>query len=75
MKLAEKHGFKHGFDGDYALCAWVHDEVQIACRTQEIAEKFKELSAIAMTMTEKTFKFKCRLDVGCDTGQSWNETH
>ena len=29
-------GLVHGFDGDYALCAWCHDELQVAFRCTNI---------------------------------------
>lgn len=68
-------GYKHGWDGDFAFCAWVHDEVQIACRTKEIAEVVgrvcKEQAAIAGEM----FDFKCPLDGEYGIGSSWAETH
>lgn len=74
-KLAIAEGFKHGIDGDFMYCAWVHDEVQIACRTKEIAERIGQLCQVAMTNVEKEFNFVCRLDADFDIGKSWKETH
>ncbi|WP_225311018.1 DNA polymerase [Vibrio fortis] len=74
-KLALEAGLKHGLDGDFMYCAWVHDEVQIACRTQGIAEQIGELCQVAMRKVEKDFEFKCRLDADFDIGASWKETH
>jgi DNA polymerase I len=52
-----RRGYKHGWDGDYAYCAWVHDEVQIACR-QEIAEEVGLICREQIKEVEKTFQFK-----------------
>lgn len=74
-KLAVQAGLKHGLDGDFMYCAWVHDEIQVACRTREVAEKLGELSQIAMRNVQKKFNFKCQLDADFDIGSSWKETH
>ena len=37
-QLEEVHGLIQGWDGDFCLMAWSHDELQIAARTDEIAE-------------------------------------
>jgi len=74
-ELLQKKGFKHGFDGDYAFCAWIHDEVQIACRSQEVAEEMGKLASEAMTITEKFFDFKCPLAVDFMIGTNWATTH
>ena len=74
-KLALADGLTHGWSGDFAYCAWVHDEMQIACRTPEIANKFGEYSKQAIKIIEERFKFRCPLDVDYDIGQTWLETH
>lgn len=74
-KLAIEAGLKHGLDGDFMYCAWVHDEIQVACRTREIAEKLGELSQQAMRNVQKLFNFKCQLDTDFDIGESWKDTH
>lgn len=73
-KLQDK-GLKHGWDGDYAFCAWVHDEYQIACRTNEIAKLVGAIAKEAIEEVGRTFKFACRLDADFDIGRSWAETH
>jgi DNA polymerase-1 len=74
-RLVLEAGYKHGLDGDFMQCAWVHDEVQIACRTREIAEHFGELYQLAMRNVQKRFNIKCRLDTDFNIGASWKETH
>jgi DNA polymerase-1 len=68
-------GFKHGFDGDFAYCAWVHDEYQIACRTKEIAEIVGTESREAIVEVGKTFGISCDLDADFKIGPNWGSTH
>lgn len=74
-RMCREAGLKHGWDGDFALCAWVHDEVQIACRTQAIAEQIGQICKAAMVVTQKHFDFRCPLDAEYAIGASWKDTH
>jgi DNA polymerase-1 len=74
-RLALEAGYKHGPDGDFMYCAWVHDELQIACRTTEIAEDFGKIAQKAMRNVQKLFNFNCQLDTDYDIGPSWKDTH
>lgn len=73
--LLSAKGYRHGWKGDYAICAWVHDEVQIACRTKEIAETIGHLCQEAMTITEQAFAFRCPLASDFAVGKTWADTH
>jgi DNA polymerase I len=66
---------KHGWDGDYAFCAWSHDEVQIACRTPEIAQKVSEIATLCVTKAGEHFGFRCPLAGESKTGNTWADTH
>lgn len=68
-------GLKHGWDGDFAYMAWVHDEVQIACLNDEIAEIVKQESAAAMDDVTAYFEFRCKLETEAKVGMSWAECH
>ena len=74
-RLAIEAGYKHGLDGDFMQCAWVHDEVQVACRTQEIAEHLGVIYQQAMRNVQKRYNFKCTLDTDFNIGRNWKETH
>jgi len=74
-RLALKAGLAHGWKGDFVLCAWVHDEIQVACRTQAIAERLAKISQQAMKNTQAFFAFRCPLDTDFNIGTSWAETH
>ncbi|WP_432473708.1 DNA polymerase [Amphritea sp. HPY] len=74
-KKLREAGLRHGWDGDYAFCAWVHDEYQIACRTQSIADLVGRIAREAMKEVGRTFKFACELDADCKIGPDWSKTH
>jgi DNA polymerase-1 len=67
-------GLSHGWDGDYAFCAWVHDEVQIAARA-EIAEKVAEVCISAARAAGEHFNLRIRIDAAAKIGNNWAETH
>ncbi len=70
-----RRGYKHGWDGDFAFMAWVHDEVQIACKTNKLANEIGEVSRLVMKETERYFEFRCPLDADYKVGKSWAECH
>lgn len=70
-----KAGYKHGWDGDFAMMAWVHDECQIACRTKEIAEDCCRIAQESMRQTQAFFNFKCQLDTEGKIGRNWADCH
>lgn len=71
----QAQGLKHGWDGDYAFVAWVHDEVQIACRTQEVAERVAEAATRCVTQAGEHFNFRCPIAGEAKIGTNWAETH
>lgn len=70
-----KAGYKHGWDGDFAMMAWLHDETQIACRTKEIAEDCCRIAQESMRQTQAFFNFKCQLDTEGKIGCNWAACH
>lgn len=68
-------GLKHGWEGDYAFCAWSHDECQIACRTKEVAEVVAKVAPEMVTEAGEFFKFRCRLNGESKVGSTWADTH
>lgn len=71
----QARGLRHGWDGDYAFCAWVHDEVQIACRTPEVAKLVAELAPLMVTKAGEHFNLRCKLAGEAKVGKTWAETH
>ena len=68
-------GLKHACTGDYFMMAWVHDEIQVACRTKEIAEIVIEEAQQAVRDVQKEFKFRVQLDTEGKIGKNWAECH
>ena len=68
-------GLKHGWDGDYAFCGWIHDEVQIACRTPEVAQLVAELAPECVTKAGEFFNFRCPLAGEAKVGKNWSQAH
>jgi DNA polymerase I-like protein with 3'-5' exonuclease and polymerase domains len=79
LVLLEEHlqaaGYKHGWDGDYANCAWSHDEVQIACRTPEIAEAVRKIAEDCVLKAGEYFAFRCPTAGESKVGKTWADTH
>ncbi len=79
--LVEEHGLVHGWydddgnPGDFCFMAWVHDELQIACRNQEIAELVAKVSNEAIRLVGESFKFRCPLATDSKIGPTWRECH
>lgn len=51
------------------------DELQIACRTQEIAELVAKTSNEAIIAVGEHFNFKCPLAADAKIGLNWAECH
>nr|DAW26013.1 MAG TPA: DNA POLYMERASE [Caudoviricetes sp.] len=68
-------GLKHSWDGDYCLMAWIHDEIQVACRTKEIAEIVVKEAQLAVRDVQEEFKFRIQLDTEGKIGRNWAECH
>lgn len=82
--LMEDHGLYHGWyrddsghqvPGDFCFMAWVHDELQIAARTPEIAQLIAEVSQQAIRNVGDSFNFRCVLDTDFKIGETWRECH
>lgn len=73
--LMEEHGLTHGWDGDFCYMAWVHDEVQIAARTPQIAETIGAAAQQAMRNVQHIFSFRCQLDTEAKVGGTWKDCH
>ena len=68
----EERGLKFG--KDWALCAHVHDEVQIECRP-ELTDVVGKIATTAITKAGDAFGFRCRLAGEYRVGDNWADTH
>lgn len=73
--LLIRSGYTHGWHGEFAFMAWIHDEIQIACKTKEIALRSIYLAKEAIHQVEKEFKFRCSLDSEGKIGSNWALCH
>lgn len=68
-------GLKHGWDGDYAFCAWSHDECQIACRTQATADIVGRFAVECALESGDFFNLRCPVGGESKVGLTWADTH
>lgn len=71
----EVYGLKCGWDGDYVLMAYVHDEQQWAARTPEIAELIVKIAQEAMRNVGDIYEWRMALDTEGKIGKNWYECH
>ena len=71
----QQAGLRHGWDGDYCFCAWSHDEVQIACRTPEIAQQVATTATDCVRLAGEYYNFRCPTAGEYKIGTTWADTH
>lgn len=69
-----KETYREGYDGDFVFCGWIHDEVQVACRT-ELADDIGKIIVSCAQQAGEPYGFKIRLDSEYHVGKSWADTH
>ena len=69
-----EEGLQYGWDGDFVFCAWVHDEVQIACR-EGLEERIEEICVQAAADAGRFLNFALPVDASSSNGYAWHETH
>lgn len=70
-----EQGFKHGWDGDFVFLANIHDENQIACRNEIVADAVEAASVWAMDQVRDYYNIRIKLDVESKRGRDWKECH
>lgn len=68
-----KAGYKHG--EDFVWMAWVHDECQVGCRTEEIAKEAIRIAQESMRETQDYYGIRCQLDTEGKIGKNWYDCH
>ena len=72
--MLEEAGLQYGWDGDYVLALWVHDECQLICR-EGLEDQIAEMCVKAAAEAGKYLGFALPVDASKATGQTWAETH
>lgn len=73
-EFMEDRGFVHDWAQDFAMMAFVHDEIQVAVR-EEIAQIAGETSVEAAQASGDFFKFKLPVAAEFKIGLDWAQTH
>lgn len=63
------------FGSDWGLMAWIHDEVQAACRTKEIAEHAAKLCEEAAIAAGEWFNYAAPVEADSKIGKDWAACH
>jgi hypothetical protein len=71
---AEARGLRYGWDGDFTLLGYVHDELQWAVR-EGLEKEFGEMAVLCAKRAGDYFKFKCPIDAEFKIGDSWFDCH
>jgi len=73
-EIMESKGYVHSWDGDFAMMAFVHDEIQVSV-LEAIAKEAGEISAVAAGEAGDYFKFKLPVAAEYKIGLNWGSTH
>jgi DNA polymerase I-like protein with 3'-5' exonuclease and polymerase domains len=71
---AERRGLKYGWDADWTLLGWVHDEFQMAVR-EGLEEDFGKMVVECAARAGEFFKFRCPVGAEYKIGANWCDTH
>jgi DNA polymerase I-like protein with 3'-5' exonuclease and polymerase domains len=66
--------YRYGWDGDFVILGWIHDEIQVAVRKG----LEQEVSALLVQLAREAgapFGFRVPLDGASKTGPDWSCTH
>jgi DNA polymerase I-like protein with 3'-5' exonuclease and polymerase domains len=69
-----QEGLRWGWDGDFVILGWIHDEIQIAVR-DGLESSVGPLVVACAEQAGTPYGFKCRLNSKYVTGKSWKDTH
>lgn len=67
-------GLDWGWHGDFVILAFVHDEIQFACK-RVYADTVKRIALEAATEAGVYFDLKVRVDAAAKVGHSWADCH
>lgn len=72
-EMMEEAGYVYGVD--WGMQAWVHDEIQAACRTKEIAEHAGRLCVQAAAEAGEHYNYAAPIGAEAKIGKGWAECH
>jgi DNA polymerase I len=71
---AERQGLRYGWDADWTLLGYIHDELQFAVREGK-EQAFGEMVIAMARRAGEFFKFQCPIDAEFKIGNNWCDTH
>jgi DNA polymerase I len=66
--------YKWGWDGDFVMVLWVHDEIQIICR-EGLETEIGDIVVAHARKSGEPYGFRGPLDSTAKVGQTWRDTH
>lgn len=57
------------------MVGWIHDEVQIACQTQEVADHVGDITSRMAEEAGRAFETKIPIASDFSVGRTWSDTH
>lgn len=69
-----ERGMKFGWDGDFSLLAFVHDELQAGTR-EDFAQDYADICVQAAADAGLSFNFKCPVEAKPQFGHNWADCH
>ena len=70
----EEAGYIHSWDGDFAILAWIHDEIQAAV-LEHLKKIAGELAVKAAADTGRILKFRLPVEAKYKADRTWAGTH
>lgn len=67
-------GLHWGWDGDFVIVVWNHDELQVACR-QGLSERVGNIVTACARRAGEPYGFRIPLDSKYKVGRNWKDTH
>lgn len=75
-QMCEDDGLVSGWNGDFAILAWIHDELQAAVRDDpKIIEICRRNVIAAASEAGKILNFRGAIDIDVKFGKTWSDTH
>ena len=66
--------YKWGYDGDFVMCLWTHDEISIVCR-EGLEEGICSIMEKHARTAGDPYGFRGPLSSNAQAGQSWRDVH
>lgn len=74
FKETEARGLRYGWEGDYTLLGYIHDELQWAVRDEK-AKEFGQMVVDCAAKAGEFFNFKVPVGAEFNVGKNWADTH